>query len=243
MALNNRQEDLCPEHFDPRAQQGIDSADNNNLPPEEACNDQCVKFYLKDEFGQDELDVQEVVLMSLRCFTMLCCLIGLIAVLIHILRGNRLKSWPLYLVVAITIFLWIGLSLYQHYIEKHFVCQRQNKLFYNDNIVYYNLIQNLMHGFSLFLVVLVLAHLSDRQLRSHWMGLIAIVILVPLIYSIGVLIRDLKVEHDFQSSWPWKVNLATLSVRFFLYNIITTILLFIMSRRYVHTYIFYFYIL
>lgn len=174
-------DDLCPEHFpDPRTR-GFDSA-SDDLPPEEACNNQCVKFYNE----LNELDVQEVVLMSLRCFTCFLCLVGLMTVLIHIFRGNRLKSWPLYLVVVITIFVWIGLSLYQQYIEKHFVCQPQNRLYYNDNIVYYNLIQNLLHGFSLFLVVLLLAHLSDRQHRSHWMGLIAIVILVPLIYSIGI---------------------------------------------------------
>jgi len=221
------EDDLCPEHFpDPRTR-GFDSASaSDDLPPEEACNNQCVKFYNE----LNELDVQEVVLMSLRCFTCFLCLVGLMTVLIHIFRGNRLKSWPLYLVVVITIFVWIGLSLYQQYIEKHFVCQPQNRLYYNDNIVYYNLIQNLLHGFSLFLVVLLLAHLSDRQHRSHWMGLIAIVILVPLIYSIGVLIRDLKVEHDFHQPWDWYVNLATQSLQFFLYNIITTILLFIMSR-------------
>ena len=42
-------------------------------------------------------------------------------VIVNIIRGSRLKNWRLYLVVALVLFCWLGLSLYQDHIDEYFV--------------------------------------------------------------------------------------------------------------------------
>ena len=78
--------------------------------------------------------------------------------------------------------------------------------------------------------------------RCQWFGFIAAAIFVPLSYSVGLLIFDLRVMN--QGEWINKegiwtkdvqlhVKIAIDSVRVFLYNIVTTFLLFFMSKRYI----------
>ena len=50
----------------------------------------------------------------------------------------------------------------------------------------------LVHGLALFLVVLVLGHMSDFQHHGSWLALIFAVVLVPLFYSIGHIVVDLR---------------------------------------------------
>ena len=77
--------------------------------------------------------------------------------------------------------------------------------------------------------------------RCQWFGFIAAAIFVPLSYSVGLLIFDLRVRNqgewiNKQDIWTkevqFQVQIAIDSVRVFLYNIVTTFLLFFMSKRY-----------
>ena len=89
--------------------------------------------------------------------------------------------------------------------------------------------RNLVHGLTLYLTVLLLAHLSDFQHRGAWLGLVASVVLFPLAYSVALLIVDLRVQPE--SRGAWQVNVAIETVRVALYNVATTILLFVYSPR------------
>jgi len=68
------------------------------------------------------------------------------------------------------------------------------------------------------------------QHRSHWLLLITAVLLVPLLYSVGILVTDLRISPDIRYKWFTTVPID--SVRTFLYNIITAILLLVMSRSF-----------
>ena len=175
---------------------------------------------------QYELSTQDIVLFAVRCLTVFLCILGLVLFLVNIGRGNRLKSWRLYFLVALTVFSWVGMTLYQDHIDQYFV---QEVTRYPQPRSIYWCFRNLVHGLTLYLIILLLAHLSDMQHRSHWLGLIATVVLVPLVYSIGILIADLRIEPKVR--YTWYVVIAIDSIRIFLYNFITTILLFVMSRR------------
>ena len=108
-------------------------------------------------------------------------------------------------------------------------------------------VRNFLHGLSLFLILILLAHLSDIENRGKWVGLILSGILIPLAYSVGLLVFDLLVKNKdnwFDSSNStgnaWKqeeriqIYIGIDSVKLLLYNITTTFLLFFMSKRYVY---------
>ena len=50
-------------------------------------------------------------------------------------------------------------------------------------------------GLSLYTTVLLLSHLSDFQHRGSWLWLIAMVILVPLVFSVVHLVAQLFLPH------------------------------------------------
>ena len=87
----------------------------------------------------------------------------------------------------------------------------------------------MLHGLTLYLIILLLAHLSDFQHRGLWLWLVLSVVLVPLIYSVTLLIIDLRVHPDSRVSWEWNVGIAT--ARVFLYNFLTTVMLIVFSAR------------
>jgi hypothetical protein len=55
------------------------------------------------------------------------------------------------------------------------------------------------------------------------------VVLVPLVYSVSILIIDLRVHPDYRNSSDWNVGIAT--ARVFLYNFLTTVLLIVFTAR------------
>ena len=171
-----------------------------------------------------ELTDEDKIFFAVRCLTLLICFVGMILVLVNIARGNRLKSWRLYFLVAMCIFWWVGMTLYQDKVDTYWV---QEVTRYPQPRSIYNCFQNFLHGLSLYLILLLLAHLSDMQHRSHWFFFIAAAIFVPLVYSVGLLIVDLRLNPD--TRFTWYVNIAIDTVRVFLYNVITTVLLFAMS--------------
>lgn len=200
---------------------------NPQLPPQDNAFEDYEELYPKEEH---ELVQEEIIFMSLRCLTVFLCIVGLVLLLINIGRGNRLKSWRLYFLVALTVFSWIGMTLYQDHFDYYFV--QEVTRYPNPRSIYW-CFRNLLHGLTLYLIILVLAHLSDMQHRSNWLGLIAIVIFVPIIYSVGVLVADLRLgpkERNHKHA-----NTVIESVRVLLYNIISTILLFVMSRSFCTT--------
>ena len=107
-------------------------------------------------------------------------------------------------------------------------------------------VRNFLHGLSLFLILILLAHLSDIENRGKWVGLILSCILIPLAYSVGLLVFDIQVKNldnwfdsQNQTGNAWseedktKIYIGINSVKILLYNIITTFFLFFMSKRYV----------
>ena len=202
-------------------------------------NIQCEELYPKEEY---QLSSNEIVFFALRCVTLFVCVVSIVIVLVNIARGNRLKSWRLYFLVAMSVFSWIAMALYQDNIDTYFV---QEITRFPQPLSIYQCFRNFIHGFTLYLILLLLAHLSDMQHRSHWFGFIAGVIFIPLIYSVGVLIADLRLDPGIvceetqairEEDRPIARNdkyviLAIETVRVLLYNVINTILLFLMSRR------------
>ena len=78
--------------------------------------------------------------------------------------GNKLKSWPLYLFVSISVFLWVAMTLYQDKIDEFCLNKFEELEPLYESI--YVCIQNFLYGFSLFMILVLLAHLSDIENRS-----------------------------------------------------------------------------
>ena len=111
--------------------------------------------------------------------------------------------------------------------------------------IIYQCIRNLTEGLSLYLIVLLLSHLSDFQHRGSWLWLIAMVILVPLVFSVVLLVAQLFLPHagckqfdelgnEVQSQFTresFVVTTAAETIKVAFYNVATTILLFVFSRR------------
>ena len=130
-----------------------------------------------------KLQVVDIVLLAVRCFTIAFFLLCLLIVIIDICKDKlRLKSWRLYLVVSFVLFCWLGLSLYQDHLDEYFV--QQVYRFPQRRSIYW-CFRNLVHGLTLYMIILLLSHLSDFQHRGCWLLLIFAVVLVPLAYSVG----------------------------------------------------------
>ena len=71
--------------------------------------------------------------------------------------------------------------------------------------------------------------LNPQHRGGRWLCLVFTAILVPLLYSVALLVVDLHVHPDQRLSWQWNVGLRT--VRCFLYNVLTTGLLIGFSPR------------
>lgn len=200
---------------------------------------QCEELYPKEDY---ELTKEEIIFFAIRCLTFFICVVSIVIVLVNIARGNKLKSWRLYFLVAMSVFSWIAMSLYQDNIDAYFV---QEITRFPQPLSIYQCFRNFIHGFTLYLILLLLAHLSDMQHRSHWFGFIAGVIFIPLIYSIGVLIADLRLDPGIvcesqpilnKEDRPLArndkyVNVAIETIRVLLYNVINIVLLLLMSKR------------
>ena len=93
--------------------------------------------------------------------------------------------------------------------------------------------------------MLLLSHLSDFQHRGSWLWLIAMVILVPLVFSVVHLVaqfflphRDCKVlDRNGDEVTPeytregFAVTTAAETIKVAFYNVATTILLLVFSRK------------
>ena len=77
--------------------------------------------------------------------------------------GNKLKSWPLYLFVTISVFLWVAMTLYEDKIDKF--CLNKFDELEPLYVSIYVCIKNFLHGFCLFIILVLLAHLSDIENR------------------------------------------------------------------------------
>lgn len=75
--------------------------------------------------------------------------------------------------------------------------------------------------------MLLLAHLSEFQHGSLWLGFIAVSVVVPVVYTVIVLAIDLNVRERLQ--WEW--NMGITATRVILYNGLTTAALLIFSYR------------
>lgn len=99
---------------------------------------------------------------------------------------------------------------------------------------------NLVQGMSLFLIVLLLSHLSDFQHRGSWLWLIALVVVVPGVYSIVLLLVELfglpqkceiKVGEEDLSRNGFAISTAKITIKIAFYNVATIILLLVFSRK------------
>ena len=77
--------------------------------------------------------------------------------------GNKLKSWPLYLFVTISVFLWVAMTLYEDKIDAF--CLNKLEELEPLYVSIYVCIKNFLHGFCLFMILVLLAHLSDIENR------------------------------------------------------------------------------
>jgi len=210
-------------------------ADNDNLLLDE------VEAKLEEICGN--LRENDLAFFIVRCFALFFCLVGIIIILVNICKGNKLKSWPLYLFVTISVFLWVAMTLYHDKIDKF--CLNKFDELEPLYVSIYVCIKNFLHGFCLFMILVLLAHLSDIENRCKWIGLILSLIFVPLAFSAGVLVFDLQVKN--QDNWfdnanstgkAWSLEDRTHiyigidSVKIILYNILTTFLLFFMSKSF-----------
>ena len=174
----------------------------------------------------DELEPLEIILFICRCAIVLIFIITYILVFVNVARGTRLKNWRLYCLTALILFCWLALSLYQDHIDEHFV-HAIYRVPQSRSI--YWCFRNLIHGVTLYLVILLLSHLSDFQRRGVWLWLVASIVIVPLSYTIALLIVDFRVPPEDRKSWQWNLGIETFRV--FLFNVLTTILLFVFSPR------------
>ena len=135
-----------------------------------------------------EMTGQDYIIFAVRILNLILCLVSLILILVNVGRGNRLKSWRLYFMVGMTVFARLVLKLYSDYIDHFYV-----RFFIRDpqSRSIFECFNNLFHGLSLYLIILLLAHLSDMQHRSHWLLLITAVLLVPLLYAVGKFLPSL----------------------------------------------------
>ena len=65
--------------------------------------------------------------------------------------------------VAMSVFAWVAMTLYQDKVDDLCV---QELLRYPENGSIYRCFRTFLHGFCLYLILLLLAHLSDMQHRS-----------------------------------------------------------------------------
>merc|ERR1719266_2337435 len=86
----------------------------------------------------------------IRCVTLFCCLVGIILVLVNLCRGNRLKSWRLYILVATSVFVWIALTLYE---SVDTICSGFLIRDASTFSIYYCFL-NFLHGFSIYCTIL-----------------------------------------------------------------------------------------
>jgi len=207
-------------------------------------NTNTVQEFTQDPICPDLDHSNDLPFFIVRCFTLFFCLVGIIIILVNLCRGNRLKSWPLYLFVTSSVFFWVAMTLYQDKIDEFCLFKFRDEL-EPLALSIYVCVRNFLHGLSLFLILILLAHLSDIENRSKWVGLILCSILIPLAFSVGLLVFDLQVKNldnwfDSQNltgnAWSnedkFKIYIGIDSAKLFLYNIITTFLLFFMSKSF-----------
>jgi len=210
-----------------------------NYPPLEEC---------QFEFKNDSYELN-IALFAVRCLTTFSCLIGIILLLVNFIRGNKIKSWRLYFTTALSVLAWIAMTLYSDKID-YFCYEFLDRSLQTAAI--YKCFQNFLHGFSLYLTLLLLAHLSDMQHRCHWFAFICTSIFVPLLYSVGLVIFDMRVRNqkdwieaclipqmkaeNQDSIWTCDVkkhvSIAIDCIRTFFYNLVTTIILVAMSKSF-----------
>merc|ERR1719367_1087230 len=179
--------------------------------------DECIDEECKEECQDNPIEpsVDLIIYMSIRCAVTVFTVVLIVLVFVNIARGIRVKSWRLYLLTAITLFAWIGMSLYQDHFDNYYVnwlaCEPQPRSIYEC-------VRNLTHGLTLFLIVLVLGHMSDFQHHGSWLGLVFAVVLVPLLYSVGLIVVDLRLDPELRRQW--ETGVAITAVRVALYNVV-----------------------
>ena len=68
-----------------------------------------------------DLELVDILTMAARVAIIIIFIVSYIFVFINVARGHRLKNWRLYVLVALVLFCWLGLSLYQDHIDQYFV--------------------------------------------------------------------------------------------------------------------------
>lgn len=198
---------------------------------------------LEKEEKQDYTQ-EEIILVSCRCVIAFICLLSTILVIIVTARSRlqRYKSWRLYILTSLMVLAWMCLSLYEDYIDLFWV---QEIWRLPTRYIIYQCIRNLTEGLSLYLIVLLLSHLSDFQHRGSWLWLIAMVILVPLVFSVVLLVAQMFLPHEgckqfdaqgneVQSQFTresFVVTTAAETIKTAFYNVATTVLLLVFSKN------------
>ena len=107
--------DFDAQRFNPD-QDEINRRLNPQRPLEEDLNSE--EFFPKEEYDLQTLDI---ILMAIRCAVVVICMVGIVLIFVNLCRGLHIKSWRLYCLTSLTIFAWIGLTLYQDHFDRYYV--------------------------------------------------------------------------------------------------------------------------
>ena len=200
---------------------------NRRLNPLSPDNEE---YNYEEYYPPQEYDLQTIdyVLMSIRCAITLLCVISIVLIFVNLCRGIRIKSWRLYVLTSLIVFGWLALTLYRDHIDEyygHYVYR------FPQTRSIYACFRNLVYGLTLYLIVLLLSHLSDFQHHGNWLCLIFTVFLVPVVYSVVLLVINLRLSPEVTEHWGY--NIGTAAVRIVFYNVATTVLVMVFSRRFV----------
>ena len=80
-------------------------------------------MYVLYAFQDYEMSTVDLITFGSRCAVLFLFVVSLVLVFVNVARGTRLKNWRLYCVVALVIFTWLALSLYQDHIDEYIVHQ------------------------------------------------------------------------------------------------------------------------
>ena len=81
---------------------------------DEECFDEC-------HFIAEEPTTEDIILMSVRCAVTVVTIVLIVLVFVNVARGIKVKSWRLYLLTSLTLFAWLGMSLYQDHFDRYYV--------------------------------------------------------------------------------------------------------------------------
>lgn len=109
------------DYYDYDGPSSIDSNRPLGRPDRDDYNYREEDFEENHEAEPYDMELSDWLLLVSRCLVVLIFVVSYLFVFINVARGHRLKNWRLYVLVALVLFCWLVLSLYQDHIDVYFV--------------------------------------------------------------------------------------------------------------------------